>query len=763
VPHDDRLDVPALYPLLAYVAGLTIGPALVNLRFSTLGCAAIVLLTVAAKRPRPALVAALFATGLLVATSTARRAAREDADLGALAPDRFASVEAPIRRGWRRDSHEHFSLVADRFSAIEGGQHIAVERTLVVTASFTPASIETEAVVAGEGFLRCGEGGTCFLSIKSPRLMHYEGLLSSWSAAGLNRRMNNALARIAAGHPRHRRAVVLAQAIALGRSDQLPDDLRESYRRGGIYHLLVFSGMQIGLAAALLAATFRLMRAARGGDWALLALSCGAPFFAGNEPSVARASWMIGLYSISRLFGRPTRSENLLFVSALIRLLAHPEELTEAGFALTYAAAGGLLIVGNAFSGAVRNRFARPLLFGAGAEIATLPLTLLFFNQYVAAGSIVTLLASPLIAAMLGLAAIAATLALFAPAAAIVFLVPVAHLDTVCTWMASLVGDRMGLAGMAAAPEPLAVCGSFAVLLVALPFLGVRARAPVFLFLLSIPIVSAALKTAGPARLDAPTAEILDVGQGDALLLRTRSGSILIDGGGRSDDPRWGRARFLPMLLDRGVTSLEAIALTHPDPDHCGGLISVLEHLRVHELWISTPHLDSSCGRELMTRAIHGNVRVLSADRIERIGLKFDVITPRLRFKRAYWNNSSVVLGVGIGNRRLLAAGDIEKEAERMYADEMAPLLRADVLKVPHHGSRSSTTAAFFDAVAPRVAVISCGRRNRFGHPAAEVVERLSGHALVTARTDLSGSILLRFEGGRLTVVRQFDTPSGRL
>ena len=768
MPRDERLDIPALHPLLAYVAGLALTPLLVDARAALCGIAAVAVLLAMMRRPRAALAAALFAVAVAVTVHGNARRSDEDAALRSVDPDRFARVEIPLARGWRRNSDESSTLIAANF-VIAGDRTLKVEKTLVASAHFSPPPVGTESRMVAEGFLRCA-ARACYLSLKSPRLLRYEGTTLWWTPAGANRRMNLALEAIAARHPERRRAVMLAQALALGRSDQLPHDVREDYRRGGIYHLLVFSGMQIGLAALVVSAAFRKLHAPAAGDWALLALSIFAPFFAGNEPSVSRAAWMIGLYSLSRLLRRPTSSANLLFVSALIRLVAHPDELIDPGFALTYAAAGGLLLIGSAFGSFVPagsdgrrsllRSALRALLYGVGAELATLPLTLFFFHQYVLAGSLVTLVASPLLAAMLACAALACAIAPFSPAAAIPFLYPIAHLDAICTALAAFVGEDLGLAGMAAAPGAAWLCASFCVLLLSQPWLRSRGRAAASLVLVAPVIVAARMTFGSP--IEAPVIEILDVGQGDSILMRTPEGAMLVDGGGRSDDPRWAR-KFLPLLLDRGVTTIDVAALSHPDPDHCTGLVAAIEHLRVRELWIRSDHFDSPCGREVAARAVKSKTTILVADRIRsarRIGLDLDVISPRLRFKRARWNNGSLVLRAKIGGRHLLLTGDIENEAERLHAEESPGLLHADLLKVPHHGSRSSTTAALFDSVKPRVALISCGRRNRFGHPAPEVLERLS-QAPVIARTDRNGTIAVRFQERAVILSREFDTPPG--
>jgi competence protein ComEC len=219
---------------------------------------------------------------------------------------------------------------------------------------------------------------------------------------------------------------------------------------------------------------------------------------------------------------------------------------------------------------------------------------------------------------------------------------------------------------------------------------------------------------------------------------------------------------LLPLLLDRGIRRLDAIALSHPDPDHCGGFPAVLEHLAVRELWLSRRHLGHPCTDTLITRAEAAGTLVIFVESVEvlrRSGIELRPIVPRLRFKRSPSNNSSVVYHVTMGDRSILLTGDIEKDAERLLSEEEADRIRADVLKVAHHGSQSSSTALFLDAVGPRMAVISCGLNNRFGHPHPSVVERLLERTPLVTSTHRSGSLKLQIVNSTIRVSREIDTP----
>jgi competence protein ComEC len=264
--------------------------------------------------------------------------------------------------------------------------------------------------------------------------------------------------------------------------------------------------------------------------------------------------------------------------------------------------------------------------------------------------------------------------------------------------------------------------------------LAVLAAAALFL------IIALRPGPAGPKR--GLSVEALDVGQGDALLLRWRRHAILVDGGGSFDlDARdFGRTRLLPKLLDRGVTTLDAAILTHPHPDHALGLFAVLEELRVGAFWRSTGEDENDFFHDLDALAARRRVPSRSlADgaSIDWRDAKMSVIhSGGVRRKIDAINNESLMLLIERDGKRALLTGDAGAPAESELLRE-GSVPHADLLKVGHHGSRSSTTKPFAAAAAPRLALLSCGRENRFGHPAPETLETLRALHVPVFRTDL--------------------------
>ncbi|MBV9496832.1 MAG: ComEC/Rec2 family competence protein, partial [Acidobacteria bacterium] len=364
---DDQ--TPAALPLICYACALACGASLVAPRWSAVGIVIAALLL----RRRLWIIGALaIAGGLFVATRTVPRPSFPE--------ERFTRIEAPLDRDW---SHRGGTAMLRVASFRANG--IDFDQPLLVYTHASPPPIGLAAFLEAEGFVRANERGDLTMTVKSARLLAYRGELRWWQPSRWNRAIAMRLAKHARRWPEE---VAMAEALALGRGELLEDETRDEFRRGGTYHLLVFSGMQIAFAAAAIAWLVRwFLHKPRVSDWLLLAMAILAPLFIGATASVVRASIAIGLYAVSRLLGRPTSLANLWCVSALFRLLVAPQDLADPAFHLTYAGAGALLFLGQR----------KWLQSALAVEASITPLTLWHFRQYAIAGAAMTLVLSPIV------------------------------------------------------------------------------------------------------------------------------------------------------------------------------------------------------------------------------------------------------------------------------------------------------------------------------------------------------------------------------
>ena len=261
---------------------------------------------------------------------------------------------------------------------------------------------------------------------------------------------------------------------------------------------------------------------------------------------------------------------------------------------------------------------------------------------------------------------------------------------------------------------------------------------------------------------------VLDVGQGDSLFLVSPAGhTLLVDaagpftepfGGGEPHGPDPGEDAVSPYLWSRGFQRIDVVALTHAHQDHLGGLFAILENFKVHALWIGR-EVASNQQKQLEALAVARGIKVVHELRGEHLdwdGAQLAFLWPQIvpeEVAPTVKNDDSLVFRIRYGQRSLLLPGDAEKSSERAILSETAPEeLRADILKIGHHGSKNSTTPEFLDAVQPKLAVISAGEENPYGHPSPMLLDRLQQAGVLALRTDQNGAIHIATDGKNLRV-----------
>jgi competence protein ComEC len=612
------------------------------------------------------------------------------------------------------------------------------------------------------------DGTSLFGTIKSGLVVDLVGTggpIDEW-AAGIRAHVRVAVGRWVSVHDQVSAAI--ATAVLIGDRTGLPEETRLALQAAGTYHVIAISGGNIAILAA--AATLLMALAAvRGRVAAVLASGLLVAYaeVVTAGPSVWRATMMAVAYFAARAIDHRTPVWQAMAIAASVVLVLRPLDVRDPGFMLTFGATAALVegarrAVAILPRGRVWSWVVASIVGSVAVEAALVPVSASAFSRVTSAGLVLNLLAVPAMGVVQVAAMVVACFdevpSIAGPAGWVVhaaarLLVSSAELVTEAPWLAARVPP----------PGPILLLIYYAALGVALVARGWQRGCALVVFGAALGSIAAGIDPTHAVRVDraAPSLRltVFDVGQAESLLLETPDRqAILIDSGGVpfGGGIDIGRRVLAPALWARGVRTLDALLVTHGDPDHLGGALAVLEDFRPRRVWEGirvSPHTPSQALADGAQR-FRIPIGALRAGRVLTDGrARIRVLHPPEPDweRRRVRNDDSVVIEVLFGDVALVLTGDIGAEIERSIVPLLTPA-RVRILKVAHHGSRTSSSSELLDAWRPHIAVISCGRGNRFGHPAPEVLRRLDAIGAKVLRTDLDGQITIETDGEWLRV-----------
>ncbi|WP_300451553.1 DNA internalization-related competence protein ComEC/Rec2 [Accumulibacter sp.] len=525
--------------------------------------------------------------------------------------------------------------------------------------------------------------------------------------------------------------VGILAALAIGDQAAIPADQWRLFRQTGVTHLMSISGLHVTMVAALFAGLVgwlwrrseRLMlllpapKASIAAGW----LAAGAySLLAGFAVPTQRTFYMLTVVALALWSGRHFGASRSLLLALLVVLLIDPWAVLAPGFWLSFVAVGLLFFVGTARIGTAGGW--RAALVGWGATqwavtIGTLPLLLFLFQQFSLVSPLANALAIPLVSFVI------------TPLALVFAVFPWPPLLFLDHWLLSGVMHFLAWLGgwpiwqQPAPPLAATLLAVLGVLWLLLPR-GFPARWLGLCLLLPALSWPAARPAAGDAWID-----VLDVGQGLAVVVRTAGHTLLYDTGPLySAESDAGQRIVVPFLRAQGLGLIDALIVTHRDKDHSGGVVAVQEALPIARTLSSVPELAGE-------RCVAGQTWTWD-------GVRFTILHPQAddyEHQAVKTNNMSCVLRIENAVGSMLLTSDIEARDEQALLARAADQLRSDVLLVPHHGSGTSSTPDFVAAVGAQEVIIPVGYRNRFQHPRPDVVARYAGSRLW--RSDRDGAV----------------------
>ncbi len=569
----------------------------------------------------------------------------------------------------------------------------------------------------------------------------------------------------------------LMNGMLIGYREGLSEEVKAAFSDAGLLHIMAVSGANVAFLVIPVSFLLKMLKVRKkAANLMIIAFLNLFVCVTGFEPSVLRAVFMACVLLLSALIYREPDVYSAIAVSCIIMLIINPCMFFNIGFQLSYTATLGIVMLYGNISRLISCRFIPKKaadVIGAtlAAQLGVFPITLIHFNKVSVIAIIPNILSAPLLEITTVLGAVMAVVGQFSLTLSrlVGYLnnIFLSALLYITKWSASV-----PYASVRTITPSLALAVIYYLLiwffLWYAPQKGihVKLKHTAAAFLITCAIFTVCLIRPGVLNV-----VFLDVGQGDCILVRTCSGrTVLIDGGGSTNpamDSKVGELTVVPYLLDSGTGCLDAVIATHAHSDHVQGLIDVIDMIKVRCLIIPSLE-DMSYFDELLNAAFKKGIPVSACSSGDMIKLddqtEMHVLSPEndCSADEKTLNNTSLVIKLCYEETSILFMGDAEMEIEEKLIKknaalpESGSLLDADIIKIGHHGSNTSTCEAFIEMVDPDAAVISTGRNN-FGHPSQRVLDVLEKNGVRTFRTDMCGAVVLVSDGRRIRIKRTVE------
>lgn len=552
----------------------------------------------------------------------------------------------------------------------------------------------------------------------------------------------------------------LLLAILLGDKDKLSEDIQESFKTSNLSHMLAVSGAHVSYI--ILGLTYVLQNSIIGkknGKIVCIIFLLAFMAITNFTPSVTRACIMAILTLFSSIIYKKSDVYTNISVAALITLIFNPYSLLDLGFQLSYGGTIGIIIFIKRIqekksNSKVINYIKQMALVSIYANIIIIPIMMYHFNTVSFTFIISNIMASPI----LGIIVITGFLFIIASITVkpltrliAIFIKPILSILIKISQICSKLPFSNILV---VTPYMFNVISYYAIILYCIKSKK-NNKCKIIICLLIVLILIDFIIYIFPQKL---RIFFIDVGQGDSTLIITPDKkTALIDGGG-SDSFDVGEKVLLPYLLDRRILKIDYVLISHFDTDHCGGILTIMEKVKVKNIIISEQAEHSENYERFKKLMIHKKIRLIEVKKGDKIKIgrysEFKILFPTSRLlSENPLNNNSIVAQFNYNNFKMLFTGDIEKLAEQQILKTEKAEIRADILKVAHHGSKTSSIPEFIKAVRPKIALIGVGKNNTFGHPNQQTIKNLENIKCRIYRTDLQGEIIIKIDQkGRMNV-----------
>lgn len=598
----------------------------------------------------------------------------------------------------------------------------------------------------------------------------------------------------------------IVNGIVLGDKKDIEEDIIDDFKVSGISHILAISGMHISYIILIFELVLKKGVGKNRTKIFIIVFLCFYMFITGFSPSIVRASVMGILLLSSSIFHRKNDVLTSMSLSLICSLVYNPFLIESIGVQFSYISTLGILLLQKNTKNIIKNikfkkmKYRRKIKIGKlktiskivdilsvtiSTQIAILPITIYHFNIFGVYFLISNLIVSFIIGPILVLSLISIFFSFWSISIAKLITCVLNFLIYSLIIISNFISKMEFSKVYIQTPNILLIILYYFLILlinylyllynskninltqtrikniIALIKYKININRKKYMFFIIISFLFFSIFNCIPKNLKV---NFVDVGQGDCTFVITPLGkTVLIDGGGStSNEYDIGKNTLLPYLLDRGYTKLDYIIISHFDQDHVGGILSILEEIKVEKIIISK-QIENSENYEKFKEIIkHNNIKVIVVNKRDVINIEKDLYINILwpnnseLINENALNNNSIVCKIHYNSFSMLFTGDIEECAEKQILEEYKNNLKAlnsNILKVAHHGSKTSSTSDFIETVKPEVALIGVGKNNKFGHPNEEVIKNLKKQNIKTYRTDERGEIsIVVNKNGKYTI-----------
>ena len=549
----------------------------------------------------------------------------------------------------------------------------------------------------------------------------------------------------------------LAIGMMIGDKEELDANITENFKNSNLTHMLAVSGAHISYVILGL----NLMLKKTSNRFRKIVIICFLIFFVGVTdftPSVQRASIMAILLLISTMLYRSQDTYTSIAFSGLVILIINPYSFFDVGFQLSFGGTIGIVLMYNNLikrfktNGKLKGYIVSSICVSVCANLIIIPIIAFNFNTVSLTFWISNLLAGPFLGVIiiLGFCVYLLSFVIF-PVAKIIS-IPLKYLIYILLIIVKYCSKIPFSSITIRTPYIFEIFIYYIVLYLVFNYAKIKPyfKKLVVIILIAILIANSCIHVQNHGKM---IIYFIDVGQGDSTLIRTaKNKTILIDGGGSENSSfDVGEKTLLPYLLDRKITVLDYVVISHFDTDHCGGILYLMEHLKVKNIIISKQGKGSSNYNKFKNIVLDKGISVIFVKKGDKIKIDnetyMDILFPGNNLiSDNILNNNSIVTKICYNNFSILFTGDVEEIAENEICRKYNTTnkLKANILKVAHHGSKTSSTAEFIKMVKPQIALIGVGKKNKFGHPNDGVIQRLKNMNTKIYRTDKMGEIVIQ-------------------